>query len=382
MNIFVFGSSLTSTYWNGAATYYRGIYKQLYRLGHHIVFAAPDVYGRQEHQDDLGIDYATVRIYRSPEDLPSLLRVAATADTVIKHSGLGADDALLEKSVIDCGCTGAKIIFWDVDAPATLARLDTDTTDPFRALVPQYDAILTYGGGPSVVAKYLEYGAKFCIPIYNGLDPETHRPTAPDPDLVCDLAFVGHRLPDREARATEFFFNAATDAPNMKFLLGGEGWSGRPMPSNVRWIGHVPSHKHNVLNCSAKMILNINRASMATAGFSPPTRIFEAAGAGGCVITDQWDGIDQFFSPESEILCASSGQEVANRVSQVSKFQAGLVGKAMRERALREHTYELRAREVHTVLQQLCSASNIRERGLQTTINPAIEQTPLIGSCE
>lgn len=154
------------------------------------------------------------------------------------------------------------------------------------------------------------------------------------------------------------------------------------MPSNVRWIGHVPSHKHNVLNCSAKMILNINRASMATAGFSPPTRIFEAAGAGGCVITDQWDGIDQFFSPESEILCASSGQEVANRVSQVSKFQAGLVGKAMRERALREHTYELRAREVHTVLQQLCSASNIRERGLQTTINPAIEQTPLIGSCE
>lgn len=378
MNIFVFGSSLTSTYWNGAATYYRGIYKQLYRLGHRIVFAAPDVYGRQTHQDGLSIDYATVRIYQSPEDIPSILRAAAAADIVIKHSGLGADDALLEKSVLDCAVAGAKVIFWDVDAPATLARLDADRTDPFRLLIPKYDAILTYGGGPPIVAKYLEYRAKLCVPIYNGLDPETHHPVAAEPEFICDLAFIGHRLPDRESRVTEFFFNAASHAPSMSFLLGGEGWGGKPMPSNVRWIGHVPSDKHNVLNCSAKIILNINRGSMAAAGFSPPTRIFEAAGAGACVITDVWEGIDQFFSPESEILCAGSGQEVAKLVSRVTRGDATVIGGAMRERALREHTYDLRAREVHERLQQLCSTDKYR----QSEKENATQQTPLVGSCE
>lgn len=382
MNIFVFGSSLTSTYWNGAATYYRGIYKQLYRLGYRIVFAAPDVYGRQTHQDAPCIDYAAVRIYQSPEDIPSLLRAAAAADVVIKHSGLGADDALLEESVLDCNVAGRKVIFWDVDAPATLARLEADKTDPFRALIRKYDAILTYGGGPSVVAKYLEHGAKLCVPIYNGLDPETHHPVSPDPDLVCDLAFIGHRLPDRESRVTEFFFNAATHAASMNFLLGGEGWSGRPMPVNVRWIGHVPSDKHNALNCSAKMILNVNRGSMASAGFSPPTRIFEAAGAGACVITDLWDGIEQFFRPESEILCASSGEEVANRLLRVTRREATTIGNAMKERALREHTYDRRALEVHSVLQQLRSSPAQAQHGLRAEKDDATEGTPLVGSCE
>ena len=350
MNIFVFGSSLTSSYWNGAATYYRGIYKNLYRLGHSITFAEPDIYKRQQHQDAGKIEYATVRVYQTPRDLDRMLAEASEADLVIKHSGVGADDEWLEAEVLRCRSRRIKVAFWDVDAPATLARVQQNSSDSFRELIPQYDFIFTYGGGLPVVEQYRGLGAKNCFPIYNGLDPDTHYPVAPDANLVCDLAFVGHRLPDREHRVNEFFFAAAELAPELSFVLGGEGWSGRSLPSNVRWIGHVSSTDHNRINCSARMVLNINRQSMAEVGFSPPTRVFEAAGAGACVITDAWAGIDQFFTPEKEILVASSAQEVLNYLREIPAQKAREIGAAMRTRALLDHTYNLRGLEFQAAI--------------------------------
>src|SRR5947209_8665729 len=218
MKVFVFGSSLTSTFWNGAATYYRGIYKSLHRLGYEVVFAEPAIYGRQQHSDEL-VDYADVRVYESPEGIPALLKEAARAQIVIKHSGVGAADDQLEQQVLGCRSPETLVLFWDVDAPATLARVESNHADPFRPLIPEYDAILTYGGGAQVVGKYHESGARFCPPIYNGLNPETHHPVPADASLVCDLAFVGHRLPDREKRVEEFFLKAAVLAPEMSFVL-------------------------------------------------------------------------------------------------------------------------------------------------------------------
>jgi spore maturation protein CgeB len=342
MNIFVFGSSLVSSYWNGAATYYRGIYKNLYRLGHQITFAEPDIYGRQQKRDSGNIDYATVRVYQTPAHLNMVLAEACAADLIIKHSGVGADDEFLEGAVLDCKTQERKVAFWDVDAPATLARVEGNAQDPFRELIPQYDFIFTYGGGDPVVEHYKRLGAKHCVPIYNGLDPDTHHPVDADPAVQCDLAFVGHRLPDREKRVTDFFFAAAEQAPEFSFLLGGEGWGGRGLPKNVYWIGHVGSADHNRINCSARMVLNINRDSMAAVGFSPPTRVFEAAGAGACVITDAWTGIDQFFEPGEEILVANSANDIVSYLRGTSQERALEIGSAMRQRALREHTYKLR----------------------------------------
>ena len=351
MKFFVFGSSLTSSYWNGAATYYRGVYKHLAALGHEVSFAEPDIYDRQKNQDAGAIDYARVIVYRTGH-LDSLLAHAATADLVIKHSGVGAEDEELERRVLACRSPNTAVAFWDVDAPATLARVEQNCRDPFRGLIPQYDLIFTYGGGPPVVKHYLGLGARNCYPVYNGLDPETHRPAATDLALACDLAFVGHRLPDREDRVEEFFFRAAELAPEFSFVLGGEGWGGKPLPPNVRWIGHVPASKHNRVNCSARMVLNINRESMAKVGFSPPTRVFEAAGAGACVVTDEWDGIEMFFHPGSEILVASSAAQVVEWLHAVGPQQARCIGSAMRDRALRDHTYGLRAIEVDRVLRE------------------------------
>jgi spore maturation protein CgeB len=352
MRIFVFGSSLTSSYWNGAATYYRGIYKNLSDLGFEITFAEPDAYGRQQHRDEEDFSYASVIVYQSPRDIPALLKRAAESDLVIKHSGVGVEDGLLEEAVLDCRSERTQVAFWDVDAPATLASVESNPLNPFRELIPEYDYIFTYGGGPPVVDHYLRLGARVCYPIYNALDPATHYPVPLDAKFKCDLAFVGNRLPDRERRVEEFFLAAAAATPEFSFLLGGEGWSDKSLPPNVRWIGHVGTGDHNRINCSARIVLNINRESMADVGFSPPTRVFEAAGAGACLITDHWAGIEEFFTPGCEILVARDANDITDLLKTVDAKLAREMGEAMRRRALQEHTYALRALQVREILSQ------------------------------
>jgi spore maturation protein CgeB len=269
---------------------------------------------------------------------------------VIKHSGVGVDDELLEREVLLLGSTRTKIAFWDVDAPATLARVHNNFNDPFRPLIQRYDWIFTYGGGPEVIRQYKKFGAKNCHPIYNAHDADSHFPVPADEKLSCDLAFVGNRLPDREARVEEFFLRAAELAPEMRFLLGGEGWGAKRLPANVHWIGHVHTHDHNVINCSARMVLNINRESMADVGFSPPTRVFEAAGAAACLITDAWQGIEAFFVPGEEILVARSAEDVVQFLRTVNGSDARAIGQRMRARALRDHTYAQRAALADSIL--------------------------------
>lgn len=369
MKIFVFGSSLTSSYWNGAATYYRGIYKNLASMGFNISFAEPDAYGRQQHRDHEDFSYADVIVYNSPLDLSSLIDRARQADLVIKHSGIGVDDSLLEERVLECRSGHTQVAFWDVDAPATLAAVEADPLHPFRALIPDYDYIFTYGGGSAIVDHYLKLGARCCHPIYNALDPATHHPVPADPQLAADLVFVGNRLPDRERRVEEFFLSAAEHAPEFRFLLGGEGWAGKIMPKNVRWIGHVGTGDHNRVNCSSRMVLNINRESMANVGFSPPTRVFEAAGAGACLITDYWVGIEQFFAPGCEILVARNAGELADLLRTVDAKLAREIGEAMRKRARQEHTYALRALQVREILgQSTPEVLSARSRELQRQI--------------
>jgi spore maturation protein CgeB len=240
-----------------------------------------------------------------------------------------------------------------------LSRVETNHADAFRPLIPEYDFIFTYGGGASVVDHYRRLGAANCHPIYNALDPETHHPVPPDPALACDLLFVGHRLPDRERRVEKFFLRAAELAPDFQFALGGEGWEGKRLPANVRWIGHVRTGDHNRVNCSARIVLNINRDSMAGVGFSPPTRVFEAAGAGACLITDRWMGIEQFFAPQEEILIAGSAEEIVSCLRNISAVRAKEIGQNMRVRALRDHTYELRAKEVDTIIANVPAGSRL-----------------------
>jgi spore maturation protein CgeB len=350
VRIAFFGSSLVSAYWNGAATYYRGLVKELHRRGHRITFFEPDAFDRQAHRDMADPDWADVDVYEPTEEgaLAALER-ARGADVVVKASGVGVLDDLLEEAVPDARGHGLAV-FWDVDAPATLARLEANEEDPLRALVPRYDLVLTYGGGEPVVQRYRALGANECVPVYNALDPETHYPVPPDPRFEADLAFLGNRLPDREARVEEYFLQAARLVPARRFLLGGAGWDDRPLPPNVRLLGHVSTNEHNAFNCSPLAVLNVLRETMATNGWSPATRVFEAAGAGACLISDAWEGIEAFLEPGREVLVADSGEEVAALVERLSPDVARRVGDAARARVLAEHTYAHRAEQVERIL--------------------------------
>jgi spore maturation protein CgeB len=261
---------------------------------------------------------------------------------IIKASGVGVFDTFLEAQVPAVKRSGALSVFWDVDAPATLDRVMADPDDPFRKLIPAYDIVLTYGGGPPVVAGYRRLGAQVCVPIYNGLDPATHYPVPPDARFACDLGLIANRLPDRERRIEAFFIAVAADLPQQRFVLGGNGWSDKPMPPNIAYIGHVYTRDHNAFNVSARTVLNVSRDSMAAYGYSPATRVFEAAGASACIITDAWEGIGEFFEPGREILIASNGPMVAEILARLSAADARRIGQAAKTRALAEHSYERR----------------------------------------
>ena len=346
-----FGSSILSAYWNGAATYYRGIVRELHNHGVDVTFFEPDAYERQQHRDIEPPPWVTSVVYPATQDgIEAALHSARHADFVIKTSGVGVFDEFLESAVVSLA--PGRAIFWDVDAPATLARVHADPHDPFRGAIPQYAMVFTYGGGPPVVDGYKRLGARECLPIYNAVDLDTHHPAAPDPRFAGDLNLLVNRLPDREARIEEFFFEPARCLPNRRFTLGGNGWGGKDMPPNVNTAGHVYTADHNAFNCSALAVLSVNRADMARTGYSPATRVFEAAAASACLISDDWTGLDQFLEPGTEVLPAASGDEVVEHLAAITPERAQQIGRAAWNRVQAEHTY---AHRVHRVLQALAA---------------------------
>ncbi|HEY0102712.1 MAG TPA: glycosyltransferase [Brevundimonas sp.] len=360
MKIAFYGSSLLSAYWNGAATYYRGMLRELAARGWEVTFYEPDAFDRQQHRDIDPPEWAKVVVWENdPAACRAVVARAAEADVVVKASGVGVfDNELL--AVFDHARPDALTAYWDVDAPATLAELRAEPDHPLRRDLPNIDMVLTYGGGPPVIEAYEALGARMCRPIYNALDPTTHHPVAPDPRFTADLSLLANRLPDREARIERFFIEPAAVLSGRHFLLGGNGWHDKALPVNVRTLGHVGTADHNAFNCSSLAVLNVSRDSMAENGFSPATRVFEAAGAGACLITDHWEGIDQFLKPDEEVLVARDGQEVAEHLAALTPGRARAIGDAARRRVLADHTYAQRADEADALFRSMLAAR--RER--------------------
>lgn len=358
MKMAFYGSSLLSSYWNGAATYYRGLLGALARLGYDITFYEPDVFDRQKNKDIEPPDWCSVVVYdATPQGLLQVAKRASEADIVVKASGVGYEDEALLLEVLRHSRSDALTVFWDVDAPATLAQLRAEPDHPLHRALRKLDLILTYGGGDPVVYAYRAMGAAHCIPIYNALDPATHHPVSPVERFRADLSFLGNRLPDREARVDTFFLGPAARSPARTFLMAGAGWDNKTMPGNVGWIGHVGTADHNAFNVSTGAVLNISRESMASNGFSPATRVFEAAGAGACLISDYWMGIEFFLKPDEEILVVRDEQDVVDVLEQLSPQKSRAIGAAALHRVLAEHTYERRARQADETFRNFAKRS-------------------------
>lgn len=353
LRIAFFGSSILSAYWNGAATYYRGLLRQLAERGHQVVFFEPDAFDRGRFRDLEEPDWVEVVVYPAEEGAArKVLDLASDADVVVKASGVGVLDRFLESEVVARFSDSATTVFWDVDAPATLSELEQDQNHPLRRLVPRFDAVFTYGGGIPVMERYEQLGARRVSVIYNAADQLTHHPVDPDPRFRGLLGFLGNRLPDREERVRRFFLEpAAAAGDGHRFLLGGAGWENESLPGNVDHLGHVPPSDHNAFNVTPTAIINIHRESMIRNGFAPATRMFEAGVAGACMISDRWRGIEKFLEPGREVLIADDGAEVSAILRSLDDETATKLGAAARERILGEHTYGHRAAQVESELE-------------------------------
>ena len=353
MKIAFYGSSLLSSWWNGAATYYRGLLRDLAGRGYDITFYEPDAYERQQHRDIEPQPWARSVVYpATPDGLRGVLAEARSADIVVKASGVGVFDDELIAGILEHAAPHALKIFWDVDAGATLDEMRRNEDHPVRRALGSLDLILTYGGGPPVIEAYEGFGASRCVPVYNALDPTTHHPVEPDPRFSADLSFLGNRLPDREARVEQFFLEPAAALSERRFLIGGNGWESKGLAANVRHLGHVFTTEHNAFNCTPLAVLNVARDSMADIGFSPATRVFEAAGAAACLITDAWEGIELFLQPDEEVLVARDGKDVAEHVRTLTPERARQIGDAALKRVLSEHSYAHRGAQVDEVLRE------------------------------
>ncbi len=353
MNIAFFASSLVSAYWNGAATYYRGIVRALHERGHRVTFYEPDAYGRQQHRDMPDPEWARVVVYpgEGEEGVRRALDDARGADLVVKASGVGVFDELLEKAVLDIRRPDGLCVFWDVDAPATQDRMESDPEDRFRALVPRYDLIFTYGGGDPVVERYEALGARECIPIYNALDPETHHPAPPEPRFAAALSYLGTYAEDRQAALERLFVEPARRRPGSRFVIGGAQYPPDfPWTPNIWFVRHLPPAEHPAFYAASRLTLNVTREAMARSGWCPSGRLFEAASCGVPILSDWFDGLDAFFEPGREILIAR-GTEDALAVLDMPDAELAAVARRARERCLAEHTAQRRAREMVAALE-------------------------------
>ena len=352
LNIAIFGSSLVSAYQNRPAAYFRGLVRALSECGHRVTFYEPNIAERLKHRDLANPHWAKVVIYGANDEAAlDALERAEESDLIIKCSGVGECDDLLEAAVLELKRPETLVAFLDTNPCATLERINSDPEDYFRPLVPEYDFIIARSGGAPVVDAYAALGASECVPIYNALDPNLHFPAPAEKRFEADLGLLHDHAPEREARVNEFFAKPAASLPDRRFVLAGEGWQKESLSANVDCVGEITTDQRNAFNSSVLAVLNVNCGCASRYGFSPPPTVFEAAGAGACLITDKWEGIELFLEPERELLVAANGEEVAEHLRQLTPERARQIGEAARRRVLGAHTYAHRAHQLERILE-------------------------------
>lgn len=354
MTIAFFGASLVSGYANGPATYVRGMLRALAERGHVVRFYEPIDDERLARRDILDPPWAEiVRFTADGIGVEAALDDAHDADVIVKSSGVGIFDDLLEGAVPHCTRADALSVYWDLDPAATLARVDADANFPLRAQLPWYDLVLTRIGDDGVVEAFERLGAQTCFPVYNALDPDVHGPVAPRPPRRATLLYLGHRYADRDARVRQVLSDVAARMPGQRFLLAGCGWETVSMPSNVDCPGYVYTAEHNYYYGATLAALNLTDAGSAALGYAPSARLFEAAGTATCVISDAWTGMAMFFEPGREVLIARDAAEIVEHLSALSVERAAAIGRRARWRSRVEHTYARRAAELEALLEGL-----------------------------
>ena len=356
MKITIFGLTLSSSWGNGHATPYRAILKALRRLGARISFYERDMPYYARHRDFTDCDYCELKLYSSWDEVrKTALAEAAASDAVITASyvpeGAAISDALLELN-------GPLRVYYDLDTPVTLSRLAEGKLDYIRAeQLAGFDLVLSWTGGEALTALQRDFGVRLSRPLFGCVDPEVYWPVPPSANMRCALSYMGTYAADRQEKLESMLLEVARRRPAMSFLLAGSqypwGWQ---WPGNVRRLEHAPAASHPALYCSSRLTLNLTRAEMASSGYCPSGRFFEAAACGTPIVTDWFRGLDAFFDPARELLVAHSTEDVLRALAMpVAALQE--MARRARERTLDEHTGMQRAMAMLTAFEAARSAA-------------------------
>jgi spore maturation protein CgeB len=350
MKLVVFGLTLSSSWGNGHATLWRGLCRALARLGHRVVFFERDVPYYASQRDLWELSGTDLILYPDWDSVLSRARrEVAGADAAMVTSycpdGIAATDLILETE-------GPLRIFYDLDTPVTLARLEAGLPVPYLGPhgLEGFDRVLSYTGGAALTALRERLGARHAAPLYGSVDPEVHCPAAPQPSYQGDLSYLGTYAADRQEALDRLFLEPARRRPERRFVLAGAQYpEGFPWQPNTWFVRHLPPADHAAFYASSPLTLNVTRADMARMGWCPSGRLFEAAACGTAVLSDAWEGLDTFFTPGREILLAETADEAVAALD-LSREEIAGIARAARERTLDEHTADRRARQMLEIL--------------------------------
>jgi spore maturation protein CgeB len=351
VKIVIFGLTMSSSWGNGHATLWRGLCKHLVRLGHDVVFFEKDVPYYAGARDLFEMPGGHLELYGNWADVRHRARLETQdADAAILTSY--CPDALDVTALIFD--TNALRVFYDLDTPVTLARLGTGETVSYIGPdgLAGFDLILSFTGGKRVFQEFRRLlGAQHVEALYGHVDPDIHRPAATQPHYRADLSYLGTYSQDRQAALDTLFVTPAGSRPDLRFLIGGAQYPADfPWSPNVFFVRHLPPSEHAAFFASSRMTLNVTRKAMAQMGWCPSGRLFEAAACGTPLLSDGWEGIEDFFQPGDEILLADRGDDVL-AAFELEDRELQRIATRARERTLAEHSSERRAQQLIGLLE-------------------------------
>jgi spore maturation protein CgeB len=350
MKLVIFGLTVSSSWGNGHATLWRGLLNALSAQGHDAVFFERDVPYYANHRDLDSPENFTLRLYQNWRELSGeSQRAVDEADAAIVTSycpdAPAACDLVLDSQAVK--------VFYDLDTAVTLEHLRQGESVSY---LPSYglsgfDLVLSYVGGRALRDLERMLGARRVAPLYGSVDPNLHKPVPRSSHYDSDLSYLGTYASDRQQVLEKLFIEPAHRLPQKKFLLGGAQYpEDFPWSENVWFVRHVPPAEHPAFYSSSRATLNVTRAPMARYGYCPSGRLFEAAACETPIVSDGWEGLDEFFEPGQELLVAESASDVIEALSRTPE-DLERVGKSARERALGEHTAGQRSRQLLSLLE-------------------------------
>ena len=346
MKLTIFGLSITSSWGNGHATTFRALCQALHRRGHRIVFFERNVEWYQNNRDLPHPEYCDVKLFENWKDiLPAVRTELRDSDVAMVGSyfpdGIAALEEVLESNV-------PVKTFYDIDTPITVRSLRENGRADYllKSHLPELDIYFSFTGGPMLQHLQEDFGVPFAVPLYCSVDPDKYRELPADPRFACDMSYMGTYAPDRQPKIDELLCAPARNLPEQKFIVAGPQYPPHiNWPENVERIMHLNPRHHAQLYSSSRITLNVTRREMVLAGYSPSVRLFEAAACGAAIASDNWPGLETFFTPGREILLATGSDDILRYLGNYSNSELRRIGRAARDRVLTAHTSDVRARE-------------------------------------